>query len=316
MFGHRADGYLVKKIDPIVALTPYLMPMRCDAQVMLKFDVAYEKLARYIVEQGGKGYKLTFMDVVIAAFVRTVAELPELNRFIVNKRTYARKTLSVSFAVLKKNADRPSEVEENTVKCYFDPRDTIYDVADRIENIIREGRKEDADNSTLKVAKLLLKPALANTVVWFARLTDRYGILPKYILEASPFHTSLFLTNMASIGMPAVNHHIYNFGTTTMFWSIGTPQRSLELDAEGKPKRHRTLPIGVTADERVAPGRVFAMMCARMLRYLDDPSLLETPAEIVAYDENHDYGLPKPKHHFWSREKSREKDENDTAVSA
>lgn len=314
MFGHRADGYLVKKIDPIVALTPYLMPMRCDAQVMLHFDVAYEKLARYIVEQGAKGYKLSFMDIVIASFVRTVAELPELNRYIINKRTYARKTLSVSFAVLQKNADRPSEVAENTVKCYFDPRDTIYDVADRIENIIREGRNEEMDNATLKLAKLLLRPVLANLVVGFARLTDRYGIMPKYIINASPFHTSLFLTNMASIGMPAVNHHIYNFGSTTMFWSIGTPKRTLELEADGSVKRRRTLPLGVTADERVAPGRVFAMMCARMLRYLDNPSLLETPPEVVNYDEGHDYGLPKPKHHFWSR--GKHKQESESQISA
>lgn len=52
MFGRRPDGRLVKSIDPIVALTPYLMPMRCDAQVMLDLKLDYEKMARYIVKKG------------------------------------------------------------------------------------------------------------------------------------------------------------------------------------------------------------------------------------------------------------------------
>ena len=55
MFGRRADGRLLKEIDPIIALTPYLMPMRCDAQVFLNYKLDYEKMARYIVEQGNQG---------------------------------------------------------------------------------------------------------------------------------------------------------------------------------------------------------------------------------------------------------------------
>ena len=36
MFGYRPDGRRVSSIDPIVRITPYLMPMRCDAQVFLQ----------------------------------------------------------------------------------------------------------------------------------------------------------------------------------------------------------------------------------------------------------------------------------------
>ena len=134
MFGRRADGRVLKKIDPIIALTPYLMPMRCDAQVFLNYRLDYEKMARYIVEQGANGHKLTFMELIIAAFVRTVSEMPEVNRFVVNKRLYARTQLTVSFALLL-DTGNPDDIEENTVKCYFDPRDTIFDVADRVREI-------------------------------------------------------------------------------------------------------------------------------------------------------------------------------------
>ena len=44
MFGFRPDGRRVSSIDPIVGITPYLMPMRCDAQVFLQHRVDYELL--------------------------------------------------------------------------------------------------------------------------------------------------------------------------------------------------------------------------------------------------------------------------------
>lgn len=300
MFGRRADGKLLKKIDPIIALTPYLMPMRCDAQVFLNLKLDYEKIARYIVEQGQKGNKITFMEIIIAAYVRVVSELPEINRFVANKRLYARTQLTVSFALLKDTGD-VNKIEENTVKCYFDPRDTIFDVAERISEQIEQNRREEADNSTMKLAKLLLNPILANTVVFAARFLDRYGIMPKYIMDASPFHTSMFFTQMASIGMPAVNHHIYNFGTTSLFVSMGSVIRETAVGSDGKAVRKRYLPVGITADERICAGAVYAKLVNRIMYYINDIKLLETPPETVTFEENNEYALPKPKQKKFSR---------------
>ena len=295
MFGHRSDGYLIKGIDPIVSLMPHIMKDRNDAMVQLQYEIDYGKLTRYVVSKEQEGVKLTFMDVVIAAFVRTIAELPELNRFIINKRVYARKTLSVSFAVLRSNGENVSDVDENTTKCYFDPHDTIFDVARRMNEVIDEARKPDADNATMKVASAIIRSPVARPLVSFLLWTDKHGILPKSIIDASPFHTSLFLTNNASVGLPAVFHHIYNFGSTTMFWSMGAPRKRVDIDREGKPVRSRFMPIGVTVDERVAAGRVFGMMIARMMRYFADPSLLEQPPEKINLDENHEIIVPTTK---------------------
>ena len=294
MFGNRADGKLLKKIDPIIALTPYLMPMRCDAQVFLNLKLDYEKIARYIVEQGQQGNKITFMEIIIAAYVRVISELPEINRFIANKRLYARTQLSVSFVVLKETAD-VNDIEENTVKCYFDPRDTIFDVAKRVGEAIEQNRREEADNSTMKVAQLLLNPILANTVVFAARFLDRYGLMPKYLMEASPFHTSMFFTQMASIGMPAVNHHIYNFGTTSLFVSMGSVIRETTVGPDGKAARKRYLPVGITADERICAGAVYAKLVNRIMYYINDIKLLETPPETVHFEENNEYSLTQQK---------------------
>ena len=304
MFGHRADGELLRKIDPIIALTPYLMPMRCDAQVFLSYKLDYEKMARYIVEQGNNGNKFTFMELILAAYVRVISEIPEINRFVANKRLYARTQLTVSFVLLKETSD-PNDIEENTVKCYFDPRDTIFDVAERVSAAIEQNRHEEADNSTMKLAKLLLNPVLANTVVALARFLDRYGIMPKYILDASPFHTSMFFTQMASIGMPAVNHHIYNFGTTSLFVSMGSVIRETAVGPDGKMVRKRYLPVGITADERICAGAMYARLVDRFMHYLSHPQLLETPPETVRFEEGNEYSLPKPKQKRFSRKEQQ-----------
>lgn len=288
MFGRRPDGRVLKEIDPMIAITPYLMPMRCDSQVMLDLKVDYEKLARYISEKSIEGHKITFTELIIAAYVRVVAELPEVNRFVANKRIYARTELSVSFAMLKDTGD-PDVIEENTVKATFNPTDTIFDVSEKIKKMIQENRREEADNMTIKLTRLLLNPYLAKTIVAIGKFLDRFGLLPKFLINALPFYTSMFLTNMASIGMPAVKHHIYNFGTTSQFISIGAIERSLVPGADGKPLRKRMLPLGIVADERICAGAIYAKMVARFKELMHDPALLETPPEKIRFEENHVY---------------------------
>lgn len=262
--------------------------------MFLNYKLDYEIMARYIAEQGNKGNKLTFMELFIAAYVRAVSELPEINRFVSNKRLYARTQLTVSFTLLKETSD-PNDIEENTVKVYFDPRDTVFDIAERVGAAIEENRREEADNSSIKLAKLLLKPFLANMIVGLARFLDRYGLMPNYLLNASPVHTSMYVTNMASIGMPALNHHIYNFGTTSLFVSLGFVQRETAVDPDGKPVRRRWLPIGITADERVCPGVLYARLMDRVTHYAHHPELLETPPETVRFEEGNAYSQPRPK---------------------
>ena len=293
MFGKRADGYLVKGIDPIIALTPYLMPMRCDAQVMMRYRIDYEKLARFMADKGRDGHRITFMELFIAAYVRSISQLPELNRFIANKRFYARKDIVCSFAVLQDTGD--DSVKENIAKCKFDPHDTVFDVAARIKAAIEATRKADADNSTMKVATILKNPFIAKTVVFLGRFLDRYGLMPKFLIEASPFHTGLFFSNNASIGLPPVYHHIYNFGTTSLFVVIGNVERTVEIDAEGKPVRKRILPAGVTVDERICAGMVYSQFLKLYQHLITNPQLLESPPERVYHDEGHVISLPPPK---------------------
>ena len=212
MFGYRADGRRLKKMDPIIRITPYLMPMRCDAQVFLQSKLDYEKMSRYIVSKSREGQKITFMQIIVAAYVRTVSRHPEVNRYIFNKQYYARNNCSVSYVVLK-DPQNP-ESSEATVRVQFDPSDTLFDVRDRMDHAVEVSRATEDGDFVIRLAKIVLGiPVLTTLVVNAYRLLDRYGLAPGFIMRELPFYSGLFITNNGSIGLPGPFHHIYNFGT-------------------------------------------------------------------------------------------------------
>lgn len=291
MFGIRPDGRRIKDIDPIVRITPYLMPQRCDAQVFLQHRLDYELLARYIASQSAKGEKITFMNILIAAFVRTISQYPEANRFIMNKQTFARNNCTVSFTMLKEPQN--SDSDETAVKIKFDPTDTLYDVRDRMEAAISTNRGASSQNFADKLARLLfVVPGLPTAVVALVRLLDRYGLCPGALLDELPFHTSMYITNNASIGLHHVNHHIYNFGSTSIFFGMGTIERIATVE-NGQTRMKRWLPIGITADERICSGAHYSCFFSMMNNCLLHPELLETPPEHVRYEPGCEYHVPK-----------------------
>ena len=203
------------------------MPTRADAQNFCRQTLDYDVLADYIKAAHAKGHNLTFMSIVIAAFVRTVSQCPELNRFIMNKQIYARNRISVSFVVLKRRSD--DSIMESLAKVEFEATDTIFDVGRKIEEAIGQGREDKSSNLTDIFARTLLAvPGLATVVVGLVKLLDRYGLIPGIVYKASPFHTSMFITNMASINMTYLYHHLYNFGTTSIFLGLGKIERALK----------------------------------------------------------------------------------------
>ncbi len=294
MFGRRHDGRRVRNLDPIIEATPYVMPMRCDAMVYLNHDVDYEPLMRYIAEKARtEKLKITFLELLIASYVRAISQVPEINRFIINKQFFNRTELTCSMVVLMDTED--GSVKENTIKVRFDPSDTIYDVQARVLKKITDNRKGDIPSSVIKIAKFILKvPGLTSCIVWFLRFLDRYGIMPGFLIDELPFHSGLWLTNNASIGLKSVYHHIYNFGNSSLFFALGTPDRGYTVDAKGNPVRYASIPVGVTVDERVCAGATFAKMFTIMRNCLKNPKLLETPPEKVFYNEGAEYHEPKP----------------------
>ena len=293
MFGHRPDGKRVSKLDPIVQITPYLMPMRCDAQVFLEHRADFEKMSRYIAQKSREGQKVTFMQILVASYVRAVSQHPEVNRFIFNKQYYSRNNCSVSYTILKNPQDTDSN--EDTVRILFDLTDTLFDVRDRMDDAVEKSRAAEIDGFVIKLARgLLAVPGLATFIVGLVRLLDRYGLAPGILMRELPLYSGLYLTNNGSIGLHHPLHHIYNFGNVSLFFGMGSILKEAVVE-DGKARMRRVLPIGITADERVCSGAHYAAFFFDVIHYLDHPEELETPPEEVRFDPGVEYHVEKLK---------------------
>ena len=282
MFGYRPDGRPIPEyVDPIVQFTPFIMTTRNDAQNFVTFPVEYKPMADYIREHRDAEEPISFMTILIAAYVRAVRKHPELNRFVVGKRLYAHKGISISYMVLRETSD--GRLDEAAIKLHLEPTDTIFDVARKLNEQIRIARKPQNKNGTVDFARRFLKiPVIPWLLVSCIKLLDRFGLMPGKIIEVSPFHCSLFVTNMMSINLPSIYHHLYNFGTCSLFLSLGRPERQVIANKEGKAVRQLMVPVGAVTDERVCGGASYAVAMRTLLKYMLNPASLETLEEEQA----------------------------------
>ncbi len=292
MFGRRPDGRRVQGIDPVMKITPYVMPMRCDAQVFLKHRADLEAMSRFIRRQKAEGQDITHMQIVVAAYVRAVSRNPEVNRFIMNKQLFARNNCSAAFTILKDPND--ADQGEAVVKIKFDLKDTLYDVRDRMNAAVAANRGDQPAGFVEKLLNFLFAvPGLATVIVALVRLLDRYGLAPGVLMEELPFYVGMYITNTASIGLHDVNHHLYNWGNVGLFFGMGVTEKVAVVE-NGRTRMKRYLPIGITADERVCSGAHYARFFTDMRRYLDHPELLLTAPDKVRFDKGCEYRQPRP----------------------
>ena len=273
----RADGKRVRNADPMYTVAAHIMDKRVDSMNMTTIDIPYEPIQTYINAKRKEGISISHMALVIAAYVRTMSEFPELNRFVVNRKIYERNEIAVGMVVLQSLESHHGTMS----KMYFDINDTVFDVNDKINTYVNSNREAPENNGTEKIIKFLLSlPGLVTVAVKLFKLLDRYGLLPKFIINMSPFHMSLGITNLASIRTNHIYHHCYEFGTTSVFFAMGN-SREVPKRKGGEIVFEKSIPIGVTMDERICSGSYFATAFRTLKKYLKNPELLESKPEIL-----------------------------------
>lgn len=277
MFGHRSDGRRLKTLSPFFRVIPNVMLERSDSQVYFKQDIMLKYMDEYIDKKATEGIKLSYMNIIYAAMVRIVAERPQLNRFAMNGSIYARNEILVSLAIKKSLSD---ESDETTIKLPFTGEENIFEIKEKLDKAIEDNKKVTTENSTDRLAKTLslVSDGTLRRIVKFLGFLDKHGIMPKAAINASPFHTSLFLTNVGSLGIDSIYHHLYNFGTTSLFFAMGKKKKSFLYEDE-EIREEKCITIAFVGDERICDGYYFANSFKLLTKYLRKPELLEEHAQ-------------------------------------
>jgi len=281
----RNDARLCYDVPTYNQIFPFLMRRRSDSLVFHTMTLDVTECAKYIRAYNATKpeLRLKFFYVFCAAVMRIFVLRPELNRFIAKNRYWQRNELSMNF-VVKENFTDDSPETSNPLR--FKPEMTLFEYAKIIDDYINGARRVSQDsNFTDDTIDLFLHfPTwLVSLAIRFLGFLDRHGRCPQFVRDADGLHTSVFIANLGSIGIEggSPHHHLYEWGTTSMFITLGRMERTREFDDNGKVVSTReTIQIGFTVDERVTSGFYFIKSMAMLQDFMDDPSLLEKVPEI------------------------------------
>lgn len=266
----RPDGYKVKSAEPMYALIPYFLTKRYDAMNMITIDIPVEPMKKFINQKRKEGISISHLGLVLAAYIRMLGEYPFLNRFIGNKTVYQHTDFTVSMVVL-----RPKENSDIMSKIHFELTDDVYTVQKRIDDYV-ENTRVGEDKSLDKAMNILQHiPGVMGLAIGILRFADKHGLLPKALVETSPFHASLLISNLASIRTNHIYHHIYQFGTTSIGITMGNLRERPKRLKSGEVIHEKCIPMGVVMDERICSGHYFADAFSKFQKYLANPELLE-----------------------------------------
>jgi len=273
----RPDGKKLKNVDPMYTVASHIMRRRVDSMNMITIDIPLEPIQNYINKKRKDGVNLSHMGIILSAFLQTVAEYPELNRFVVNSNIYTRNEIAVGMVVLKNGSTGNGTMS----KMYFKPDMNVFEVEKVITDYVTENRNAPEKNGTEKIIKFLLGvPGLLRYGTRFLMALDRYGLMPKAVIDMSPFHNTLVISNLASIRTNHIYHHIYDFGTTSIMMTMGNSREVAKRKGD-EIVFDKCIPIGVVMDERICNGSYYAMAFRKMSHLLKNPELLEEkPKEI------------------------------------
>ena len=274
MFGFRSDGKKIKNMNIIEKAEPFFMPQRIDAVNYTTIKVPCAKLDEFIARERRNGISYSYMHLVIATIVRVLYIRKKLNRFVMRGSIYQRNTLTISMDIKKKLDDESDSI---TLKFFFTGRESIDEIKKIIDDEIAKNLQENEVHKTTKVAGKFCKlpDFLFRWAMALVRFLDRHGMLPKSLIKASPFHTSCFITNLKSIKLGHIYHHLYNFGTTTIFASMGKEQMEPYIENNKELKIGKFMNIGMSLDERIADGLYMGKSLKLVMDLLGNPDTLK-----------------------------------------
>lgn len=265
-------------------VSTFFMPTRNGASNQFSTRIDITETEKYIHEKRRNGLPgLGIMHVLLAAYVQTVASYPGINRFIRGQKIYARNNIEMCLTIKK---DMALDAQETVIKLPARADSSIDDIYNSMVDMIEENRCEGDSNGMDFAARILtfLPGIFLKFVVWLLRVLDYFGLLPRFLTNISPFHSSMFITNVGSLGIPPVFHHLYDFGNIPIFISLGMKQTQYVTQSDGSVEKRKYVDVTIVCDERICDGHYYATAFKKLKRLAEKAWLLEKPCESVKAD--------------------------------
>lgn len=267
----RPDGELVGRIHPYRRMLQFLMPGRNESVVYYDDFVKADTILDYVKRAREKwGMDVDITHCLVTAVGLGFHNSPKMNQFVVGKRLYRRNHVAVTFSMKRQRMNREAKLA--AVKLRFDDSaESFESICRRINgsiNVERSGTKTKSDKE-LGMLSRLPRPLLT-AGVWGIRWLDNNNLLPMSYIEHDAFYTSVVIANLGSLGMRAAYHHLYEYGTCSLFLMVGKIEDRAVV-VNGKVVPEKTLHLRWSYDERIDDGLTSAQGMQTVRERLEDP---------------------------------------------
>lgn len=268
----RRDATRVDLGRSFNAMFPYLMKGRNESVAYYPVVVDAENLLAYIEQKKGTDEEITIFEAFLLALIRILRERPTLNRYIIGRRLYQRDNVELAFTARRKFT---LDSSETSVLVKVTPDDDTRTALAKIRGEIRTAKsgEQKSDDALidlfLRLPRSVLRVAVNLLMAW-----DFYFDTPSFLRGVDPMRCSAFVANLGSVGMGAAYHHLFEWGTCSLFVTIGQVKPTVVVGEDGQPTVRRTMELKIALDERIADGYYDARALELFDTYLNDPAQL------------------------------------------
>lgn len=273
MFGRRPDATLVTALSTMRRFMPYVSPRRNDSLFYMMQQIEVEAALEYLEKRNRErpaDRPITLFHLFLRSCGHALHLRPGVNRFVKGGRLWQRDGEWITFSAKREIKDGSPML---TVKRRFHPtRETLDEMVDAIYAQLRAGRSGRKTTSDKEMGLLLRLPGpVIRLALWLARIGDNLGVLPRSMIDSDPLFTSVFVANLGSIDYPAGFHHLWEYGTASLFGVMGR--------IEPGPEGRRRISVAWTYDERIEDGLYSYHTLEGIRERLEHPELLELTAD-------------------------------------
>ncbi len=273
----RPDGVLCRDILPVRRIVPYIMRGRNESAVYHEkvYDLTRTRPWLRAYNRSHED-RATLFHLFLYACARALHARPGLNRFISGGRIYQHNEVAISFAAKKEMKDEAPFV---TIKLEVPQDGTFEDTVRNIADLVGEGRRGPERQVDKEVGMVTSLPGVVvSWLVALARLLDRFNLFPGFMIRPDPMYASLFLANLGSVGISNTWHHLYEYGTVSIFGVIGEVEPFPFVEGKGVVVRDGVR-VRFTFDERINDGFYSAASLDIARKILEDPEAHLGPPE-------------------------------------
>jgi len=270
MFGKRPDATQVTDLTTLRRFMPYISPRRNDSLFYMMQEIEVEAALEFLEKRNLErpdDRPMTLFHLFLRSCAQALYLRPGVNRFVKGGRLWQRDGEWITFSAKKEIKDGSPMI---TVKNRFHPtKETLDEMVDGIYERLQFGRSGKKTTSDKEVNLMLRLPGFViQALLGVARLADRWGVLPKTMIDDDPLFTSVFIANLGSIDYPAGFHHLWEYGTASLFGVMGR----IESGANGR----RKISVAWTYDERIEDGLYSYFTLEGIRERIENPELLVT----------------------------------------